>query len=81
MPDPNRIALVTGASGGIGRALVARLRADGWRVAAVGRDESALADVDADARITADTTTADGAAAAIEGCRSALGDTPAEPAQ
>ena len=77
MPDPNRIALVTGASGGIGRALVARLRADGWRVAAVGRDESALADVDADARITADTTTADGAAAAIEGCRSALGDTPA----
>jgi NAD(P)-dependent dehydrogenase (short-subunit alcohol dehydrogenase family) len=72
----NRIALVTGARGGVGRALTAALRADGWRVAAVGRDAAALADVAADAHIAADTTTAEGAAAAIDGCRAALGEAP-----
>ena len=53
----NDIALVTGARGGIGRALVARLRARGLRVAAVGRDAAALAELPADAltaRIAAD---------------------------
>ncbi|MBL8664631.1 MAG: NAD(P)-dependent oxidoreductase [Candidatus Odyssella sp.] len=35
-------ALVTGASGFLGRALVARLRGNGWRVAAAGRARSAL---------------------------------------
>ena len=40
-----RIALVTGARGGIGRELVARLRSGGHRVAAVGRDSEAFADV------------------------------------
>ena len=56
-----RIALVTGARGGIGRALLDRLRADGHRVAAVGRDGVTLADLPADARIAADTTTPEGA--------------------
>ena len=45
----NDIALVTGARGGIGRALVARLRARGLRVAAVGRDAATLAEVLAEA--------------------------------
>lgn len=70
------IALVTGARGGIGRALVAELRAGGWVVAAVGRDAAPLAEVEADAHVVADTTTPDGAAAAIEGCRQALGAAP-----
>lgn len=73
----NDIALVTGARGGIGRALVARLRARGLRVAAVGRDAAPLADVDAEARIEADVTTPEGAARAFEACRSELGDAPA----
>jgi NAD(P)-dependent dehydrogenase (short-subunit alcohol dehydrogenase family) len=71
------IALVTGARGGIGRAVVAQLRESGHRVAAVGRDAATLADVPADAYIAADTTTPEGAAAAIAGCREQLGGAPA----
>jgi NAD(P)-dependent dehydrogenase (short-subunit alcohol dehydrogenase family) len=71
-----RITLVTGARGGIGRALVERLRRDGHRVAAVGRDATTLADVTADAHIAADTTTPEGAAAAIAACRELLGAAP-----
>lgn len=74
--DARPVTLVTGARGGIGRALVVRLRADGQRVAAVGRDAAALADLDADARIGADTTTPEGAALAIAACREALGAAP-----
>ncbi|HKX94385.1 MAG TPA: SDR family oxidoreductase [Methylibium sp.] len=72
----NDIALVTGARGGIGRALVARLRARGLRVAAVGRDAETLADVAADAHIALDCTTPDGATQALIACREALGATP-----
>ena len=39
---PNDVALVTGARGGIGREVVARLRAAGLRVAAVGRDAAVM---------------------------------------
>ncbi|MGZ8255906.1 MAG: SDR family NAD(P)-dependent oxidoreductase [Burkholderiaceae bacterium] len=70
------IVLITGARGGIGRTLAARLHAQGWRVAAVGRDAAALADVPAHARIGADTTTAEGAAAAIAQCQALFGATP-----
>ena len=73
---PNGVALVTGARGGIGREVVARLRAAGLRVAAVGRDAASLATVDADARIVADTTTPDGAATALSACKSMLGAAP-----
>ncbi len=69
----NPIALVTGARGGIGRALCAQQQAQGWQVAAVGRDAAALADVPAQVHIAADTTTPEGAAAAIAACREQLG--------
>ncbi len=70
------LALVTGARGGIGRELVARLRAAGHRVAAVGRDAQALNEVDCDLRIAADTTDPAGAALAIAACIEGLGDAP-----
>ena len=70
------IALITGASGGIGRALVHQLNAQGCRVAAVGRDAARLADVEAAVRIAADTTTPEGAALAIAACQEALGAAP-----
>ncbi len=72
----NDIALVTGARGGVGRALVARLRARGLRVAAVGRDAATLAEVAADAHLALDCTTPDGAAQALAACRDALGASP-----
>jgi len=43
-----RVALVTGAGSGIGRASVARLLQAGWKVAAVDRDGTALASLAAD---------------------------------
>ena len=64
MSEPAGIALVTGARGGIGNEVAARLRAAGQLVDVVGRDAEAPAAVPADARIAADTTTADGGAAA-----------------
>lgn len=69
----NPIALVTGARGGIGRALCAQLQSQGWQVAAVGRDTAALADVPAQLHLAADTTTPEGAATAIALCREQLG--------
>lgn len=44
MPE-YRVAVVTGAAGGIGRALLDRLLRAGWRVAALDHDEAALAEL------------------------------------
>ena len=40
-----RVAIITGASSGVGAVLARRLAAQGWRVAAIGRDEGRLAAV------------------------------------
>jgi NAD(P)-dependent dehydrogenase (short-subunit alcohol dehydrogenase family) len=72
------VVLITGASGGIGRALARQLHARGCHVAAVGRDADRLADVEAAVRIVADTTTPDGAALAVAACREALGAAPTQ---
>ncbi|MCP5271699.1 MAG: SDR family oxidoreductase [Burkholderiaceae bacterium] len=69
--------LITGASGGIGRALAARLHERGWRIAAVGRDAERLATVAAALRIVADVTTPEGAALALAAAHEGLGETPA----
>ncbi len=45
MSEPYRTALVTGATSGIGKATVARLRARGLTVYAVGRNRDALAEL------------------------------------
>ena len=73
----NLVAVVTGARGGIGAQVVARLRTAGHRVAAVGRDATSLAEVAADSHLAFDVTTPEGAAAAIDACRSRLGAEPA----
>ena len=53
MTEATPIVLITGARGGIGRALCHLLQSEGWRVAAVGRDATLLEDVPAQARIAA----------------------------
>ena len=70
------IVLITGARGGIGRALSAQLHSEGWRVAAVGRDAAAMQDVPCALRISADVTTPEGAARAVSECAESLGDAP-----
>ncbi len=78
MTEPTtRVAMVSGARGGIGAQVVARLQRAGHRVAAVGRDAASLGDVPADAHLAFDTATPEGAAAAVDACRTQLGAVPA----
>lgn len=70
------IALVTGASGGIGRAVVEELRRAGHRIVVAGRDPSTLDTLHADARVVADTTTPEGTSASIAACIELLGQPP-----
>ena len=70
------LALITGATGGIGQALTRQLLAQGMLVAAVGRDAERLAGVDASLRIVADPTTPEGAAQALTVCQDQLGHVP-----
>jgi NAD(P)-dependent dehydrogenase (short-subunit alcohol dehydrogenase family) len=67
-------ALVTGASGGLGQALVRELYQKGWTVALVGRDLERLRTAfGAEAHcIEADVSTPDGARAAMEQCQREL---------
>ncbi|MDE2271215.1 MAG: SDR family oxidoreductase [Xanthomonadaceae bacterium] len=67
------IVLVTGAAGGIGRALVQRLDAAGWRVAVVGRDAARLDALPAALRIVADAGDPDQTAPIVARCNDGLG--------
>ncbi|MEQ9330181.1 glucose 1-dehydrogenase [Thalassobaculum sp.] len=76
--DTRPAALVTGGGQGIGRATVARLVADGWRVAAVDRDAEALAEVtarhgDLVCAIPADIAESEAVPAAVERAVAAFG--------
>ena len=71
-----RRAVVTGGSRGIGAATAAALVAEGARVAIVGRDREALADVTAATgahAVAADLATADGSRESMAACIEALG--------
>jgi NAD(P)-dependent dehydrogenase (short-subunit alcohol dehydrogenase family) len=70
------IVIITGARGGVGRAVVQRALARGWRVAAVSRTPQDLSDLQVHARIGADVTTATGARDAVAQCTSLLGEGP-----
>jgi NAD(P)-dependent dehydrogenase (short-subunit alcohol dehydrogenase family) len=72
----HKTCLITGASGGVGRALALRLAADGWQLALVSRDAAKLDGLPG-AHIAADVSTADGAAAALAAATAALGGAPA----
>lgn len=67
--DPFRLdgrrALITGAGGGIGRALVKTFRAAGAAVIAAERDAAALEDLDCEARVVFDLTDAAATRAAV----------------
>jgi NAD(P)-dependent dehydrogenase (short-subunit alcohol dehydrogenase family) len=69
-----QVALITGAGGGLGRAVAAHLAESGWRLALVSRSAARLEGVGpADAlRIEADVATPDGARAAVAQCTAAL---------
>jgi NAD(P)-dependent dehydrogenase (short-subunit alcohol dehydrogenase family) len=61
-----RRALITGAGGGIGGALVAAFKAAGATVIGADREESLLAKLDVDHRLAFDLTDGEAAAAAVE---------------
>ena len=61
-----KIALITGASGGVARQLIDTLRSQGVLIAAVGRDASRLQSLDVQLRIEADATTPQGCSDAFE---------------
>jgi NAD(P)-dependent dehydrogenase (short-subunit alcohol dehydrogenase family) len=61
-----RIALVSGAGGGVGRAVSGTLAEQGWTVVAVSRDANRLDSLAVAHRIEADVSTAQGAKHAVE---------------
>lgn len=67
------IALITGASGGIATALAERLGEQGWQLALVSRQASAVADTRDRVWIQADVSTAEGAQTAVHTCLEKLG--------
>jgi NAD(P)-dependent dehydrogenase (short-subunit alcohol dehydrogenase family) len=69
------IALLTGASGGLGRALATELQQEGWTVALVGRSEERLRSIYGPEAlcIEADVSTPDGARIAVASCQQQAG--------
>jgi NAD(P)-dependent dehydrogenase (short-subunit alcohol dehydrogenase family) len=75
----NKIAMITGASGGLASAVVGKLSEKGWDVALVTRDLNRLVQNPAIAsfcQIEADVSTAEGAAEAITLCETEMGRSP-----
>lgn len=60
-----KTAVITGASGGVARALATRLRQEGWNLVLVSRDLSLLDPADNDVLVQADVSTPGGAEAAF----------------
>jgi NAD(P)-dependent dehydrogenase (short-subunit alcohol dehydrogenase family) len=77
MDMSNQSVLITGAAGGLGRAVAKRMAHAGWTVVAAGRDPERLQDLEAvDHRVAADVSTPDGAAEALAAAAAHLGQVP-----
>ena len=63
--NPTRVALITGASGGLGRALVAEFLAQGWRVVAGFHHENVHTESVSLLPLPLDVTSRDAVAAAV----------------
>ena len=75
----DRYVLITGASGGLGRALVRRLEQEGCWLALAGRDETRLRQAHPDRDhplVVGDASTADGAASLLQQCQQQYGQPP-----
>ncbi len=72
----NFTAIVTGASGGIGKALCKRLTSSGYRVAAISRDRAKLEGVPAELTIEDDYTPPEGADHAFNLATEQFGESP-----
>lgn len=68
-----KACLVAGASRGIGRAIALALTREGGRVCGVARGQADLDQLEVEAKVVADVSTADGASAAVYGAVAALG--------
>ncbi len=76
MATEEPVALVTGAASGIGRAVAARLRADGWSVVAADVAAAGLDELGGDpclVTVTADVATEDGNQAVVDAARTSFG--------
>ena len=70
-----KIAMITGASGGLGHATAQYLNKNGWQLALISRDVGRLSEAEDVFLVEADVSTAAGAAAAIKTCREHFGAT------